>query len=203
MYIVYICIWYTLLNCKSRNVYVLIPLILQFSYHLLAIKKSNLLITGWVESNETCRPRQEYRKRFGSNVPIPAYIDFQCRQSGSRHIRSATDEGTLIVTFTFSEEIPFNCDFECLDRISWTLRFQFYEIQWRVATGLTLSVVNLETSEQVNVTLMGELQAESELQISCALGQILSQDQGFCSKSLRGIQYVKFNIRYMYIYIIM
>ena len=141
---------------------------LHFSYHLLAIKKSNLLITGWVESNETCRPRQEYKKRFGSNVPIPAHIEFQCRQSGNRHKRSAMEEGTLIITFTFSEEIPLNCDFKCLDRISWTLCFQFYEIQLMVATGSTLSVVNLETSEQVNVTLTGELQADSDLQITCA-----------------------------------
>ena len=171
---------------------------LHFSYHLLAIKKSNLLITGWVESNETCRPRQEYKERFGSNVPIPAHIEFQCRQSGNRHKRSTMEEGTLIITFTFSEEIPLNCDFECLDRISWTLRFQFYEIQWMVATGLTLSVVNLETSEQVNVTLMGELQADSDLQITCGPGQILSQDQRFCSKSLHGTQYVN-----IYIYVML
>ena len=163
---------------------------LHCSYHLIAIKKSHLLMTARVESNEKCRPRQEYKKRFGSNVPIPAHMEYQCRQSGSRHIRSASDEGILIITFTFSEEIPFNCDFECLNRIRLTLGFQFYKFQWRFATGLTLSVVNLETSEQVTLTLMGELQADSDLQITCASGQILSQNQGFCSKSLYGIQYV-------------
>ena len=141
------------------------------------------MITGDVKSNETCLARQKFAEHK-EDTPIPAYIEAQCKPMGGRHKRSAAEVGTLVVTFTFSEEIPFDCDFECLDKITWDLRFQFYEAQWRVATGLVLTVTNLETSEQVNVTLSGELEADNdEPQITCTSGRVLSQDQDVCGKS--------------------
>ena len=151
---------------------------------LLAIKQRVLKITGYVHSNETCLARQRYKEIRGEDAPVPAYITAQCKQSAGRHKRSGAEVGTLVLTFTFSEEIPFDCDFDCLDRISWTLRFQFFEAQWRVANGLALSFTKLETSELVNVTLEGELQADNDdPQITCTSGQILSQDQEVCGKS--------------------
>ena len=150
---------------------------------LLAIKQRVLKITGWVKSNETCLARQRYKEICGEDAPVPAFIIAQC-QSESRHKRSAAEVGTLVLTFTFSEEIPFDCDFDCLDRISRTLRFQLYEVQWRVANGLALSATNLETSELVNFTLQGELQADNDdPQITCTSGQILSEDQEVCGKN--------------------
>ena len=142
-----------------------------------------MTITVQVESNKTCLARQRYKEIHGENAPIPAFIAFQCKQSESRHKRTAAEVGTLIVTFTFSEDIPFDCDVNCFDRISWTLRFQFFEAQWRIATGLALSVTNLETSELINVTLQGKLTADDDAQITCTSGQILSQDQEVCGKS--------------------
>ena len=143
------------------------------------------MIRGQVESNETCLARQKFREYNGEDTPIPASIEARCKQNGGRRKRSAAEVGTLVVTFTFSEEIPFHCDFDCLDRITWGLRFQFYEAQWRVATGFALTVTNLETSEQVNVTLKGELEADNdEPQITCTSGRVLSQDQEVCGKSI-------------------
>ena len=143
------------------------------------------MITGQVESNETCLARQNFRKYRGEDTTIPAFIEAQCKLMGGRHKRSAAEVGTLIVTFTFSEEIPFDCDFDCLDKITWDLRFQFYEAQWRVASGFALTITNLETSEQVNVTLNGELEADNdEPQITCTSGRVLAQDQEVCGKSI-------------------
>ena len=142
-------------------------------------------MTGKVESNKTCLARQKYRQYNEEDTLIPAYIEAQCKPMGGRRKRSAAEVGTLVVTFTFSEEIPFDCDFDCLDRISWEVRFQFFEAQWRVANGLALSVTNLETSEQVNVTLKGKLEADNDdPQITCTSGRVLSQDQDVCGKSI-------------------
>ena len=142
-------------------------------------------MTGKVESNETCLARQKFRQYKGEDTPIPASIEARCKQNGGRRKRSAAEVGTLVVTFTFSEEIPFDCDFDCLDRISWEVRFQFFEAQWRVANGLALSVTNLETSEQINVTLKGKLEADNDdPQITCTSGRVLSQDQDVCGKSI-------------------
>ena len=136
-----------------------------------------------MQSNQTCLARQRYKEICGEDAPVPAYIETQCKQSAGRRKRSGAEVGTLVLTFTFSEEIPFDCDFDCLDRISWTLRFQLYEVQWRVSSGLALSATNLETSELVNFTLQGELQADNnDPQITCTSGQILSEDQEVCSK---------------------
>ena len=151
------------------------------------------MITGQAESNETCLARQHFRKYRGADTPIPAYIEAQCKPMGGRRKRSAAEVGTLVITFTFSEEIPFDCDFDCLDRITWGLRFQFYEAQWKVANGLALSVTNLETSEQVNVTLKGKLEADNdEPQITCTSGRVLSQDQEVCGKSIVVVESVLF-----------
>lgn len=151
------------------------------------------MIRGQVESNETCLARQKFRESRGKDTPIPEFIEFQCKQMESRSKRSAAEVGTLIVTFTFSEEIPFDCDFDCLDRITWDLRFQFYEAQWRVATGFNLTVTDLETSEQINVTLKGELEADNdEPQITCTSGRVLSQDQEVCGKSIAAVESLLF-----------
>ena len=147
------------------------------------------MITGQVESNETCLARQKFREYKGEDSAIPAYIEGQCKLMGGRRKRSAAEVGTLFVTFTFSEEIPFDCDFDCLDRITWDLRFQFYEAQWKVATGFALIVTDLETSEQVNVTLKGELETDNdEPQITCTSGRVLSQDQDVCGKSIAVVE---------------
>ena len=136
-----------------------------------------------VGSNVTCIVRQQYRKIFGEGAPIPAYIEAQCTEGDSRHRRSVGEVGTLILTFTFSEEIPFDCDLNCLNRISWILRFQFFEAQWRISSGLTLAMANLETSEQLNITIHDKLQPQTDdPQIACTTGRILSQDQEVCSK---------------------
>lgn len=130
--------------------------------------------------------RQKYKKIWGDNAPVSAYIEAQCRQSGSTRKRSTDEVGTLILTFTFLEEMPFDCNFDCLYRISWTLLYKFNEAQRKVAYGLTLTVTNLETSEQVNVTLNKELQPESDdPQVTCTSGRILSQDQEYCSKGFK------------------
>ena len=160
-------------------------LIYLFIFILLAIKKRILKIAGYVESNETCLVQQNFRK-YNTNVTFPKYIEAKCKQSSSQRKRSAAEVGILVITFTFTEEIPFNCNFDCLDRIGATLRFQFFEVQRRVASGLALSVANLETSELVNISLQGELQADNgDSQITCTSGQVLSQDQEFCSKWLQ------------------
>ena len=152
---------------------------------LLAIKKRVLEYKGKVESKETCLVRQKFKEIQGEDAPIPAYIEAQCKKSKRRRKRLVDEVGTLFLTFTFSEEIPFDCDFDCLDRISWTLRFQFFEVQWKVASGLSLTMTNVETSEQLNVTLNEELQPETDdPQVTCTSGRILSQDQEYCSKSL-------------------
>lgn len=151
----------------------------------IAIKKRVLKYQAFVVTNETCIVRQRYKKIYGENASIPAFIEAQCSPSRSSGKRSATEVGTLVITFTFSEEIPFDCDFDCLDRIGWILRFQFFEAQWRVASGLALTITDLETSKQVNVTLNNELQPESDdPQETCTLGRLLSQDQECCSKGL-------------------
>ena len=150
----------------------------------LAIKKPVMKYKAQVESNETCTARQKFKEIHGEDTAIPAFIEAQCKRSGSRRKRLVADGGKIFITFTFSAEIPFDCDFDCLDRISWTLRFQFFEAQWRVASGLKLTITDLETAEQLNVTLNEELQPETDdPQVTCTSGRILSQDQGFCSKS--------------------
>ena len=146
------------------------------------------MITGQVESNETCLARQNFRK-YGEDTPIPVYIEAQCKLMGGRRKRSAAEVGTLVVTFTFSKEIPFDCTSDCLDKITLGLRFQFYEAQRRVATGFALTVTDLETSEQVNVTLEGELEADNdEPQITCTSGRVLSQGQDVCGKSIAVVE---------------
>ena len=151
---------------------------------LLAIKIRIMEYKGQVESNETCLFRQKFKEIYGQDTPIPASIEAQCKRSGSRRKRLVADGGKIFLKFTFSAEIPFDCDFDCLDRISWTLRFQFLDVQWKIASGLALTMTDLETSEQLNVTLHEELQPETnDPQVTCTSGQILSQDQGFCSKS--------------------
>ena len=150
----------------------------------LAIKKPRIIYIAQVESNETCLVRQKFKEIHGENTPIPAFIEAQCKRSGSRRKRLVADGGKIFLKFTFSAEIPFDCDFDCLDRISWTLRFQFLDVQYKIASGLSLTMTDLETSEQLNVTLHEELQPETDdPQVTCTSGQILSQDQGFCSKS--------------------
>ena len=147
------------------------------------------MITGQAESNETCLARQKFREYKGEDTPIPDSIKAACKRKGGRRKRSAAEVGILVVTFTFSEEIPFDCDFDCLDRIMWGLRFQFYEAQWRVASGFALTITDLETSEQVNVTLKGELEADNdEPQITCTSGRVLSQDQDVCGKSIAAVE---------------
>ena len=127
----------------------------------------------WNMRRETEVQENLWRKCFNSCIHWSSISP--SRSSGKR---SATEVGTLIITFTFSEEIPFDCDFDCLDRIGWILRFQFFEAQWRVASGLALTITDLETSKQVNVTLNNELQPESDdPQETCTLGRLLSQDQ--------------------------
>ena len=151
------------------------------------------MITGQAESNETCLARQKFREHRGEDTSIPPYIEAKCKPMGGRRKRSAAEVGTLVVTFTFSEEIPFDCDFDCLDRISWEVRFQFYEAQWRVASGFALTVTNLETSEQINITLNGELQADNDdPQITCTSGRVLSQDQDVCGKSIAVVESLLF-----------
>ena len=109
---------------------------------LLAIKTRVLEYKGKVESKEfeTCLVRQKFKEIQGEDAPIRAYIEAQCKKSKRRRKRLVDEVGTLFLTFTFSEEIPFDCDFDCIDRISWTLRFQFFEAQWRVASGLKLTI---------------------------------------------------------------
>ena len=66
----------------------------------------------------------EIQEICGEDAPIPAFIEAQCEASESRRKRAVTDNGTLVLTFTFSKEIPFDCDDSCLpDTISWTLSF--------------------------------------------------------------------------------
>ena len=138
-----------------------------------------------VDSNVTCIARQRFKEIRGESAPIPAYIEAQCGVSERRHKRLVADVGTIILTFTFSEEIPFDCDFNCLDTISWKLRFQFFEAQWRVSSGLTLTMTDLETSEPLNLTLHDNLQPlKDDPQVTCTSGQMLSQDQEICSKCL-------------------
>ena len=138
---------------------------------------------GNVNSKETCLARQRFKEIRGKGVTVPAFIEAQCKASGSRRKRAVTDNGTLVLTFTFSEEIPFDCDASCLDTISWTLRFQYYEAQWRIATGLALTITDVETSEQLSITVKEELELETENpQVTCTPGRILSQDQEVCSK---------------------
>ena len=150
----------------------------------LAIKKREMEYKATVEPNVTCIARQQYQKIFGEGAPIPGYIEAQCTESESRSRRSVENVGTLILTFTFSEEIPFDCDIDCLNRISWILRFQFFEVQWRVRSGLTLTMTVLEASEQLNITLHTELQPQTDdPQITCTTGRILSQDKEICSKT--------------------
>ena len=174
-------------TCTGLLIYLYLTYI-YFSYplYVIAIKKRVLSFKAVVVTNETCIVRQKYKEIRGENAPVPAYIEAQCRQSGSTRKRSTDGVGTLILTFTFLEEIPFDCNFDCLDRIGWILLFKFYEAQWKVAYGLTLTVTNLETSEQVNVTLNKELQPERDHpQVTCTSGRILSQDQEYCSKSFK------------------
>ena len=136
-----------------------------------------------MNSKETCLARQRFKDIRGENASIPAFIEAECKPSESRRKRAVADTGTLVLTFIFSKEIPFDCDDSCLDTISWTLRFQYYEAQWRIATGLALTFTDLETSQKQNITVKEELQLEDENpQVKCTLGRILSQDQEVCSK---------------------
>ena len=153
-----------------------------------------------MSSNETCLVRQKFKEIHGEDAPIPAFIEAQCRPSESRRKRAVADNGTLVITFTFSKEIPFDCDDSCLDTISWRLRFQYFEAQWRIATGLALTFTDLETFEKLNITVEGELQLIDENpQVKCTLGRILSQDQEVCSKSV--IYYIsKDTYQLIYIY---
>ena len=133
---------------------------------------------------ETCLARQRFKEIRGEDAPVPAFIEAQCKSSESRRKRAvANSTGTLVLTFTFSEEIPFDCDDSCLDTISWTLRFQYFEAQWRIATGLALTLTDLETSQKQNITVKEELQLEDENpQVTCTPRRILSQNQEVCSK---------------------
>ena len=170
-------------NLVLKIFYYLMVIFNSFLFILTAIKKRVLVLEGQATSNTTCLARQRYKDIRGEDAPIPAYIEAQCKAGESRRKREVADTGTLVLTFTFSEEIPFDCDDSCLDTISWTLRFKYYEAQWRIATGLALTFTDLETSEKLDITVTEELELEDENpQIKCTLGRILSQDQEVCSK---------------------
>ena len=133
---------------------------------------------------ETCLARQRFKEIRGEDAPVPAFIEAQCKSSESRRKRAvANSTGTLVLTFTFSEEIPFDCDDSCLDTMSSTLHLQYYEAQWRIATDLPLTITDLETSEKHNITVKEVLQLEDDNpQVTCTSGRILSRDQEVCSE---------------------
>lgn len=141
------------------------------------------MITGHVESNETCLAHQKFREFHEHDALLPAVIEAQCKQlSTSRQEGSAAEVGTLVISFTFSQVVPFSCSSACIHKLQFPLRSRFEAVQRRVASGLALFIENLETSDLLNVTLHGELHAENNnIQITCQSGQMLSED--ICSKS--------------------
>lgn len=154
-----------------------------YIFTLLAIKEQLAVITGHVESNETCLAHQRFRVFHEQGALFPAVIEAQCKQpSVSRQKGSAAEVGTLVITFTFSQVIPFSCSSVCIHKMHFTLRSRFHTVQRKVDSGLALFIENLETSDLVNVTLHGKLYAgNNNVQITCPSGQMLSED--ICSKS--------------------
>ena len=140
------------------------------------------MIKGHMESNETCLAHQKFREFHEEDALLPVVIEAKCKQlSGSRQNGSAS-EGTLVITFTFLQVIPFSCGSACIQKIQFPLHLWFEEVQQRVASGLALVIENLETSDLVNVTLHGKLhRGNDNVQITCQSGQMLSED--ICSKS--------------------
>ena len=141
------------------------------------------MITGHMESNETCLAHQKFREFPEQDALLPAVIEAKCKQlSTSRQNGSAAEVGKLVITFTFSQVIPFSCGSACIHKLQFPLRSRFEAVQQRVASGLALFMENLETSDLVNVTLHGKLHVGNDnVQITCQSGQMLSED--ICSKS--------------------
>ena len=162
----------------------LLSCILFHSLHVIfsAIKKRVLVFRGSVTLNQTCLARQRFKEILGEDVPIPAYIEAECKSRESRHKRAiANNTGTLVLTFTFSEEIPLDCNFSCLNRIRWKLRNQYFEVQWKIASGLSLTITYSDISEQLSLILEGNLEVESDSPlITCTPGGVLFKDQGYC-----------------------
>ena len=134
-----------------------------------------------MESNETCLAHQEFTEFHEEDaLVLPVVIEAK-QLSGSRQNGSAS-EGTLVITFSFSQVIPFSCGSACIQKIQFPLHLWFEEVQQRVASGLALAIENLETSDLVNVTLHGKLHVGNDnVQITCQSGQMLSED--ICSSS--------------------
>ena len=97
--------------------------------------------------------------------------------------RSVGDDTELELTFTFSEEVPLNCDADCLNDIALNLYFKAWDLELRIALEtIHVTVMNVNSLSEENVTLSGTLAINHATQMTCDPGRILSEDETFCCK---------------------
>lgn len=132
---------------------------------------------------QNCPEYHQYRAQTtGSSRLPPANITAVCTRSSQQGKRSV--DGTFLkLTFTFSEQVPLNCDTVCLDNIAWNLFFAALDLEARIASEtLLITLMDLSSLVENNVTLNNALTISPKPQKNCNTGSILSADEQFCCK---------------------
>ena len=148
----------------------------------VAVQKPKLTLQAIMVILRNCTVYQQYQASGGRGIPQD--IRVQCLNRRSlQGKRSVGDDTELELTFTFSEEVPLNCDADCLNDIALNLYFKAWDLELRIALEtIHVTVMNVNSLSEENVTLSGTLAINHATQKACDPGRILSEDETFCCK---------------------
>ena len=153
-----------------------------FTFYTVAIRRPRLMLQTIMAILRNCTEYQQYQASGGQGISQD--IRVECLNGHSlQGKRSVGDDTQLVLTFTFSEEVPLNCDADCLDNLALNLYFKAWDLELRIALEtIHLTIMNENSLDEENVTLSGTLAISDTTQKTCGTGRSLSEDETFCCK---------------------
>ena len=156
--------------------------IIIFTFYTVAVQRPRLTLQAIMSILRNCTVYQQYQASGGRGIPQDIRVQCLSRRS-LQGKRSVGDDTQLVLTFTFSEEVPLSCDADCLDNLALNLYFKAWDLEIRITLEtIHVTVTNVNSLGEENVTLSGTLAINEATRKACDTGRILSEDETFCCK---------------------